>query len=48
MATALLAPLGYAIWTKRAKCFNPYTITVSLLIGGLLTPFAVALHTRIY
>ncbi len=48
MTTALLAPFALAVWSKKFKAFNTYTIATNLIVGGLLTPVAVALHSRIY
>lgn len=48
MTTALLAPLVYCASKNRAVLTNPVKITVSLLVGGLLSPIAVSLHSRVY
>lgn len=48
MTTALLAPLVYTVARKRSNLWNPLRVAGSLIVGGLLTPFAVAVHTRIY
>lgn len=48
MGTALFGPLIYAVFKKRSAITNPVTVAGSLIVGGLLAPFAVALHTRIY
>lgn len=48
MTTALLAPLVYTIASSRTNLRNPYAIAGSLIAGGILAPFAVSLHTRIY
>lgn len=48
MATALFAPLVYTVAKSRSNLRNPAAIAGSLIVGGLLAPFAVSLHTRIY
>lgn len=48
MTTALFAPLVYSVWKKRSNITKPAVVAGTLLIGGLLTPFAVSLHTRVY
>lgn len=48
MTTALFAPLVYSVWKKRSNITKPAVVAGTLLLGGLLTPFAVSLHTRVY
>lgn len=48
MATALFGPLIYTVAKKPSVITNPVIVAGSLIVGGLIAPFAVALHTRIY
>jgi hypothetical protein len=48
MTTALFAPLALTVWKRRSNITRPVKVATALLLGGLLTPLAVSLHTRIY
>jgi hypothetical protein len=48
MLSALLGPLAYVVYKKPGNITNVYQVTKALLLGGLLTPLAVSMHSRIY
>jgi hypothetical protein len=48
MISALFAPLVYTISRRSKAKLTVLSISKALLIGGVLTPVAVALHERIY
>lgn len=48
MLGALFGPLAYVGYRKPANLTSVFEVTKALLLGGLLTPLAVSLHSRIY
>lgn len=48
MTAALVGPIATAFYLKRPYLNRPHVFGKYLLFGGLLSPAAVALHTRIY
>lgn len=48
MVTALVAPLAYTIYRRPANARSIRKIATAAIIGGLLSPVAVALHERVY
>lgn len=48
MTTALFGPLAYFLAFKRKRVFNTRTFATLLGFGGLITPLASSLYTRIY